>query len=307
MDWVKLSARYYLDVAISNLPDADTEVMFTRALAYAGDQETGGFVPAGMLPALCRSRRYEVCARALVTSGLWLASRGGYQITRWEEWQSELEAIARRRSADRERKRHQRLREKDDATNHRVSRDTVSEGNNLETGVSSQVKGMSRDASADCHAESPPPREKRVRTTTSNDVVGHVRDDVERVCEHLAARIEANGSKRPSITKRWQDAARLMLDTDGRSEAQVIRCIDWSQDHEFWRTVILSMPKLRQKYDQLRLQAARPGTNGKQAETDAQFARAMARATAREENHDPERNGAANPVRQSLLPAAGDG
>lgn len=81
------------------------------------------------------------------------------------------------------------------------------------------------------------------------------RDDIQRICNHLADRIEANGSKRPKITKTWQDAARLLIDRDGRTEEQIHRCIDWCQDDEFWRTNILSMPKLREKYDQLRLKA----------------------------------------------------
>lgn len=83
------------------------------------------------------------------------------------------------------------------------------------------------------------------------------RPDVERLCRLLADRIEGNGSKRPEIGKKWRDAARLMLDKDGRSEEQVTIAINWCQDHEFWRSNILSMPKLREKYDQLRLQAAR--------------------------------------------------
>lgn len=89
--------------------------------------------------------------------------------------------------------------------------------------------------------------------------------DVERVCQHLADWIEKNGSKRPKITKRWRDAARLMLDADGRTVDQVLKAIDWCQDHEFWRANILSMPKLREQYEQLRLQAQRarasPGTD----------------------------------------------
>lgn len=82
------------------------------------------------------------------------------------------------------------------------------------------------------------------------------REDVERLCAHLADRIAENGSKRPSITQKWRDAARLMLDRDGRAEQQVHAAIDWCQADEFWRTNILSMPKLREQYDRLRLQAA---------------------------------------------------
>lgn len=83
------------------------------------------------------------------------------------------------------------------------------------------------------------------------------RPDVERVCVHLADLIEANGSKRPDITQGWRDAARLMIDKDGRTEEQVLKAIDWCQDDDFWHRNVLSMPKLREKYEQLRL-AAKP-------------------------------------------------
>lgn len=83
------------------------------------------------------------------------------------------------------------------------------------------------------------------------------RPDVERICAHLADRIEANGSLRPEIGKRWRDSARLMIDKDGRTEEHIHRAIDWCQNNEFWRGNILSMPKLREQYDQLRLQAMR--------------------------------------------------
>ncbi len=109
------------------------------------------------------------------------------------------------------------------------------------------------------------------------------RPDVERLCEHLSDLVEGNGAKRPAITTKWRDAARLMLDRDGRTEAEVMGAIDWSQAHEFWRANILSMPKLREKYDQLLLQAQRSnGGNKRQQETDDLFSRAMARAEARE-------------------------
>lgn len=83
------------------------------------------------------------------------------------------------------------------------------------------------------------------------------RPEVDRLCEHLADRIAANGSKRPKITKKWRDAVRLMLDRDGRTAQEVQGAIDWSQRDEFWRGVVLSAPKLREKFDQMRLAAQR--------------------------------------------------
>jgi hypothetical protein len=115
------------------------------------------------------------------------------------------------------------------------------------------------------------------------------RPDVERICTHLADRIEGNGCKRPTITKKWRDAARLMLDKDGRTEPNVIAAINWCQDNEFWRGNILSLPKLREKYDQLNLQASRSGgtvvhIDRRQQATNDRYERAMQRAIAREEN-----------------------
>lgn len=83
------------------------------------------------------------------------------------------------------------------------------------------------------------------------------RADVEEACDLLADLIEANGSRRPSITQRWRDAARLAFDKDGIALADVLSAIRWSQNDEFWRANVLSMPKLREKYDTLRLQAGR--------------------------------------------------
>lgn len=84
---------------------------------------------------------------------------------------------------------------------------------------------------------------------------GPLREDVERLCRHMADRIEAQGSKRPNVTKAWRDETRLMIDNDHRTENQVRRAIDWCQDSPFWHDKVMSMPKLREKYDQLRLQA----------------------------------------------------
>lgn len=81
------------------------------------------------------------------------------------------------------------------------------------------------------------------------------RDDANFLCLLLADLIEGNGSKRPSINKQWHDAARLLLDKDGRELDKAARLIQWCQADEFWRANILSMPKFREKYDQLRLAA----------------------------------------------------
>jgi len=85
----------------------------------------------------------------------------------------------------------------------------------------------------------------------------------ERLCEHLAARIEANGSRRPAITAAWRREARLLIERDIRAADEAHRLIDWCQSEAFWKANILGMPKFREKYDQLRLQAtSRAGPTG---------------------------------------------
>lgn len=116
------------------------------------------------------------------------------------------------------------------------------------------------------------------------------RGDVERVCIHLADRIEGNGAKRPTVTKRWRKTARLMLERDERTEDQIHRAIDWCQDDEFWRANILSMPKLREKYDQLRLRAqARHPPNGQQRSTTDERVSAGLELAARLETQENQR------------------
>ncbi len=113
------------------------------------------------------------------------------------------------------------------------------------------------------------------RPSRGKDVAIPDRLDVEQVCRHLADRIEANGSKRPTITKTWRDAARRLIDRDGRSVEQITRAIDWCQDDDFWRSNILSMPKLREKYDQLRLAAQRGNRTHKPSTTDQRVGAAL--------------------------------
>jgi hypothetical protein len=118
----------------------------------------------------------------------------------------------------------------------------------------------------------------------SMELAPTIRQDVEQVCEHLAGCIEANGSKRPEITKRWRDAARLMLDKDGRGIEEIHGAIDWCQRDEFWRANVMSMPTLREKFDQLRLQAQRQpkGIASRSDEWKSMQERQMARAIERE-------------------------
>ena len=84
------------------------------------------------------------------------------------------------------------------------------------------------------------------------------RPDVNAVCDAMAASVQRRTGRAPRITAAWRTQARLMIDRDGRSVEEIARVIDWVEGNDFWRANVLSVPKLRQKFDTLRLQAQRP-------------------------------------------------
>jgi len=86
-----------------------------------------------------------------------------------------------------------------------------------------------------------------------------LRPEVEAILDYLEAGIAANDAKVPVRGKKARTAIRLMLDRDGRTPDQIHTAIEYATTNEFWRSNILSAPKLREKFDQLRLQAQRSG------------------------------------------------
>lgn len=89
--------------------------------------------------------------------------------------------------------------------------------------------------------------------TSPNDV----RDDVMDLCKLLSELMVSNGDKEPRITQAWLDSARLMLDKDGRDYEASQRLLRWALHDSFWKANIQSMPKFRDKFDQLRHAANR--------------------------------------------------
>lgn len=116
------------------------------------------------------------------------------------------------------------------------------------------------------------------------------RDDVDRLCQHLADRIEEQKGARPHIGKLWRQSARYLLDIDGYQEDKIHAAIDWCQDDEFWRPNILSMSKLREKYLTLRAAATRRGGTGGTSTTNDRVRQGLELAAryAAEENRELE-------------------
>ena len=107
-----------------------------------------------------------------------------------------------------------------------------------ETETETEVTPLSSDVASDDHDGGNPAPE--------------FSEDVHQLCDHLANHIRHNGNKVGKVGVTWWKAMDRLLRIDGYTPAQVRQVIDWSQQDEFWQGNILSAPKLREKFDQLK-------------------------------------------------------
>jgi len=251
--------------------------LWTLAGSWLAEEEIGPVIPDYLIDELGATQKD---VDALVRVGLWKVVDDATVFHDWDHFQPDAETLQAQRikqSVSGQLGNHRRWHVKGGITVpncefcHRVpDRDPDGESDRVDIGQGSPVPVPEPHISP--NGEMKPPR-----------------PDAERLCEHLADRIEANGSKRPSITTRWLDAARLLLDNDGRTEAEVHRAIDWCQADEFWRANVLSMPKLRERFDQMRLQAEsrqKPAVKKNDIDWEAAAARAAARETTEPERKE---------------------
>src|SRR5699024_3541254 len=59
--------------------------------------------------------------------------------------------------------------------------------------------------------------------------------------------------KKPNLES-WANDVRKMMDIDGRSKDEIGHLMKWVQNNDFWMANVLSVSKLREKYDQLIMQ-----------------------------------------------------
>lgn len=261
MTWFKVDDKLH-DHRKARAAGATAMGVWLLAGSWSADNLTDGFIPATILPRWGRPRD----AARLVEVSLWRADeQDGEKGWRFHEWD------------ERQPTRAQKLAE-------RAVRAEAGRIGGQASGRSRREANPKQSASVTVEPPTRPDPTRPVQEAKTSDltVIDAPRPDVSALCEHLADRIEANGATKPAIGKTWHDAARLMLDRDGRTPDDIHAAIDWCQADEFWRANILSMPKLREKYDQLRLQAQRKPANGSRTqETNDIFERAAARIAAR--------------------------
>lgn len=255
-------------------------LLHVASIGYAAQHLTDGIVPVKAL--LRMTGATEADAELLVVAGLWVVGPTGGK-AEVHDYLNHQRSAAEVKGASEKAKR---------AADAKWA---------AERNASSNASGM-QDAVPNASEFAMPREERKERETykdgedadappgpsTSLALVAEHRPDVDRICETFADYREDMGSKRPTVTQGWRKSARLMLDNDNRTEADVMSCLRWlfagsHRDAKFWRTNIRSVPKLREEYDRLReLATQTPATGGRAAETSALLDRAMARAEARE-------------------------
>ena len=225
--------------------------LYSRCGDWVAEHLTDGFVP-NEVAALYGTREW---IERLLAAGLWLPADGGYTMPDYLErhgnWPAEKIRAHRAAAAERQaRARARKAAAEPEDPSRSESRVTHTGTNAVSHSSPSHTHPIDLLPSEEESAAEP-------RDASAPKPQLPERSDVERLCQHLAARIAEDGSKPPSIGKAWRDAARLMIDKDGYTEDQICRAIDFAHDDEFWRTNILSMPTLRRQYTALRKSAQR--------------------------------------------------
>ena len=276
--YAALAGGYYDDPAII-AAGPDAELLYIRMISWcAMHPETDGVIPSevalhrlGFTDAFNRLKALE--DNDLITNSDTIIAINSW--TRWNGSWSDIKASddARKASA-RERKARQRARK-------------TSKRNDTETApIAPTAPSEPTPAPADSHEPDTTPLEATVidpePTVEAVEAKTNDRPDVDAVCDHMADSVAARTGRRPRITKRWQDAARLMIDRDQRPTDQIHAAIDWVAQSDFWAANILGLPKLREKWDTIYLQARREKHAQSPRITRAEEFRARQRAKAEE-------------------------
>jgi hypothetical protein len=228
-------------------------VLWIELLGLAIRHHTDGIIDSEILQ-LTRLRRYRGLVRELQEARLLDDVSCGVDGQRWrihdyQEWQAPADPVERRKWLERWRGRRRRAASASPSASPSTfdaQTRSQSENGGAETLFSDEgFKGSEETTEGALNGKGLTAKE------ANNEAIEVL------LCNRLANLIESNGSKRPRVTEKWLKAARLLIEREGRDLAEVESLIEWCQADEFWRSVVLSMPKFHQKYDALRLKALR--------------------------------------------------
>lgn len=102
-----------------------------------------------------------------------------------------------------------------------------------------------------CNAEREREKEREEAKASSPEMP---RPDIDGIVQGFSALLEANDVKhKPGQS--WHTAARLLIDKDGYTPEQIMFVARFATTDDFWKSNILSIPKLREKFEALKLKA----------------------------------------------------
>lgn len=98
LPWVRLDTGFAQNPKVLHLVEDkkyQAIVLYVAGLGYSGQQGTDGFVPSSALVFLHGTKRN---ANDLVSIGLWIPCKGGYDINGWAEFQPTSDEARARKS-----------------------------------------------------------------------------------------------------------------------------------------------------------------------------------------------------------------
>lgn len=103
------------------------------------------------------------------------------------------------------------------------------------------------------------PQSQEKRETKKSKMVQEYSDDIVSLVEKFIELLIFNNPKVfiPTDLSKWNNEMYLLLANDKYSYDDVMKIIEYSQTDNFWKPIILTIPKLRQKRDTLLQQANR--------------------------------------------------
>jgi hypothetical protein len=209
--------------------------LWTLAGAWSAKELTDGFIPGYVIEELAST---PAIAGHLVKCGLWEEAEEGWQFKGWDKYQPTREQImeARDREAERKRKYRESQRRPSGTTAGRT------EGHQQESEPPDPTRPDPTRTNIEEEAKASSPK------------VEEERPDIDKVIQAFSDMLKANDIKhKPG--QAWRQAARRLIDLDGYTPDQIIYVARYATADDFWKSNILSLPKLREKFEALKIKA----------------------------------------------------
>ncbi len=243
--FIRLSLDYADHPKIASLSDAAFRAHIEMIL-YSRKYETDGVIKNRVANRFGSRWDADVLSELQnnddVAPSLTQLENGDYELHGYADMQETKAEIAARRRQNAENGRkggRPRKREKSESVSEAVTQPRTQAGTRKKAETETETETDISTSSSDVASDAPDGDET-------------FPDHIIELCDHLAECIRRNGNKVGAVGKRWHQAMDRLNRIDGYTPEQIRQIIDWSQQDEFWQGNILSAPKLREKFDQLK-------------------------------------------------------